>query len=100
VCGWGLVVSQQHRLVAIAPGLAPILLALNGAAVYLAVSASGAVGALALGVLDPHQLPYLSTVLILGGILSAELAHRLIRDRRTVPAFGATRPAGRAGGAR
>jgi predicted MFS family arabinose efflux permease len=43
-CGWGLVVSQQHRLIGIAPPLAPILLALNAAAIYLAVSASGAVG--------------------------------------------------------
>jgi predicted MFS family arabinose efflux permease len=83
MCGWGLVVSQQHRLVGIAPTLAPILIALNAAAIYFAVSASGAVGALAMKVLGPHDLPFLSTILILGGILSAETAHRLIQDDKT-----------------
>lgn len=81
-CGWGLVVSQQHRLIGIAPALAPILLALNAAAIYLAVSASGAVGGLVMGMLGPHDLPFVSTLLILGGIATAELAHRLIRNGR------------------
>jgi predicted MFS family arabinose efflux permease len=88
MCGWGLVVSQQHRLVGIAPALAPILIALNAAAIYFAVSASGAVGALAMQVLDPHDLPFLSTILILAAILSAELAHRRIQDGNT----GVARP--------
>src|SRR5262245_46947172 len=79
MCGWWLVVSQQHRLVGIAPTLAPILIALNAAAIYFAVSASGAVGALAMQVLGPHDLPFLSTILILAGIVSAELSHRLIQ---------------------
>jgi predicted MFS family arabinose efflux permease len=83
MCGWGLFVSQQHRLVGIAPTLAPILIALNAAAIYFAVSTSGAVGALAMRVLDPHDLPFLSTLLILGGIFSAEMAHRLIQDGKT-----------------
>lgn len=87
-CGWGLVVAQQHRLVDIAPPLAPILLALNASAIYIAVSASGAVGALAIeGGLDPHRLPLLSTLLILAGLASAELAHRLIRRRPAAAAL-------------
>ena len=77
-CGWGLVVAQQHRLIGIAPALAPVLLALNAAAIYVAVSASGVVGGLVMGTLDPHDLPFVSTLLILGGIMTAELAHRLI----------------------
>ena len=81
-CGWGLVVSQQHRLIGIAPALAPILLALNAAAIYLAVSASGAVGGLVMGMLGAHDLPFVSTLLIFGGIATAELAHRLIRNGR------------------
>jgi len=81
LCGWGLVVAQQHRLVSITPALSSILLALNAAAIYLAVSASGAVGALTMRLLDPHRLPMLSTALILASILAAEFAHRLI-DRR------------------
>ncbi len=82
MCGWGVVVSQQHRLVGIAPTLAPILIALNAAAIYFAVSASGAVGALAMKVLDPHDLPFLSTLLILAGFVSAEMAHRRIQAGR------------------
>ena len=81
-CGWGLVVSQQHRLIGIAPALAPILLALNAAAIYLAVSASGAVGGLVMGTLGPHDLPFVSTLLIFSGIATAEQAYRLIRNGR------------------
>src|SRR6185312_11843207 len=33
MCGWGLVVSQQHRLVALDAGLAPLLIALNASAI-------------------------------------------------------------------
>jgi MFS transporter, DHA1 family, inner membrane transport protein len=93
ICGWGLFVSQQHRLVGIAPTLAPILIALNAAAIYFAVSASGAVGALAMRVVDPHDLPFLSTMLILGGILSAELAHRLIQGGKQDRKTGVAQPA-------
>jgi predicted MFS family arabinose efflux permease len=96
MCGWGLVVAQQHRLVGIAPTLAPILIALNAAAIYFAVSASGAVGALAMKVLDPHDLPFLSTILILGGIVGAEAAHRLIQGGKTgiAPPSQAAEPTG------
>jgi DHA1 family inner membrane transport protein len=82
ICGWALVVAQQHRLVGIAPALSPILLALNAAAIYLAISASGAAGALIMRGLDPHDLPFLSTALILASVLAAELAHRLIQRRK------------------
>jgi len=33
-----------------------------------------------MGVLGPHDLSFVSTLLILGGIATAELAHRLIRN--------------------
>lgn len=82
LCGWGFVVAQQHRLVGIAPPLAPILLALNAAAIYLAVSVAGALGGLMIGLLDPHALPILSALLIAGGLFGAELSHRLIRGGR------------------
>jgi len=87
VCGWGLVVAQQHRLIGIAPALAPVLLALNASAVYVAVSASGAVGALAIGGgLDPHRLPVVGAFLVFAALAAAELAHRLIRARpQTAP---------------
>ena len=91
-CGWGFVVAQHHRLIAITPALSPILLGLNASALHLAISASGAAGALAMHWLSPHDLPLLSTALVLGGALGAELAHRLIRNampKPVAPAFTA-----------
>lgn len=85
VCGWGFVVAQQHRLVGIAQPLAAILLALNAAAIYLAVSAAGALGALAIHVVDAHLLPAVAAVLVLGALGGAELAHRLIGRRFAPP---------------
>jgi MFS transporter, DHA1 family, inner membrane transport protein len=78
-CGWGFVVSQQHRLVSIDAGLAPILLALNASAIYLAISAAAAVGALVVGVIDPYHLPFVTSVLVIASLVCAELAYRLIR---------------------
>jgi predicted MFS family arabinose efflux permease len=79
------VVSQQHRLVSIDAGLAPILLALNASAIYLAISAAAAVGALVVGVIDPHHLPLVTSVLVIASLFCAELAYRLIRgDKEAV----------------
>jgi len=80
MCGWGLVVSQQHRLVALSPGLAPLLLALNASAIYLAIGASGAVGALLLRSFDAHYLPLIGAALIAAGGLMGEVAYSLVRS--------------------
>jgi predicted MFS family arabinose efflux permease len=85
-CGWGFVVSQQHRLVSIDAGLAPILLALNASAIYLAISAAAAVGALVVGVIDPHHLPLVTSVLVIASLFCAELAYRLIREDKEAAA--------------
>jgi DHA1 family inner membrane transport protein len=85
-CGWGFVVSQQHRLVSIDAGLAPILLALNASAIYLAISAAAAVGALVVGVIDPHHLPLVTSVLVIASLFCAELAYRLIRGDKEAAA--------------
>lgn len=79
MAGWGLVVSQQHRLVGINQTLAPILLALNAAAIYLGIAGSGAVGAILLHRIDPHQLPLFGAIFIALGGVAGELAHRLAR---------------------
>ena len=34
LCGWGLIVPQQHRLVQLSPQGAPLVLALNNSATY------------------------------------------------------------------
>jgi len=57
---------------------APLLIALNAAAIYIGVSASGALGAAVLQVLDPRFLGLVGAVLIFAGLLTAEIAHRLI----------------------
>ena len=82
MCGWGLVVAQQHRLVGMNPGLAPILLALNAAAIYLGIGASGVLGAVLLGTVGAHLLPIAGASLIaLGGVIG-ELAFRILSVRK------------------
>jgi DHA1 family inner membrane transport protein len=74
VFGWGFVLSQQHRLVSFAPALAPVLIALNASAIYLAVSASGAFGAVLLKLADPHLLPLIGSAQIARGLVSPDPA--------------------------
>jgi predicted MFS family arabinose efflux permease len=83
MCGWGLVVAQQHRLVGMNQALAPILLALNASAIYLGIGASGVLGAVLLGTFGAHQLPIAGAALIaLGGVIG-ELASRINRTEAT-----------------
>jgi DHA1 family inner membrane transport protein len=56
VCGWGLLVPQQHRLITISPASAPLLLGLNSAALYFGVSAAGAVGAASISLLGHPRI--------------------------------------------
>lgn len=86
VLGFPVVVAQQHRLITIAPALSPILLGLNASAIQLGISASAAAGALAMGWLSPHELPLLSSALVVAAALGAELAYRLIRNVKAQPA--------------
>ena len=79
VCGWGLLVPQQHRLITLSPGSAPLLLGLNSAALCVGVSASGVVGAAAVEVFNRHQLGYVGAVLVAVALVIAKQAYRLIR---------------------
>lgn len=78
LCGWGLFVPQQHRLVSIAPTAAPLLLGLNSAALYLGVSLSGIVGGLATHWFGSQDLGLVGAVLIVAGLFVAEWAQRRI----------------------
>ncbi len=89
IAGWGILVPQQHRLIGIAPSKAPLVIALNAAAIYVGVSLSGALGAVVLHVLDPSFLAPVGAILILAGLVSAELANRLIVGRIPTPAAAA-----------
>jgi MFS transporter, DHA1 family, inner membrane transport protein len=89
MCGWGLVVSQQHRLVALNQRVAPLLLALNASVIYLAIGASSALGALLLRSVAAYDLPLVGAILIAAGGLMGELASRLIRHHENpMPARG------------
>lgn len=72
VCGWGFLVPQQHRLVSVAGDAAPFALALNAAAIYLAVSLSGVTGALGIATVGAHWLGPASAILIALGLVAAE----------------------------
>jgi predicted MFS family arabinose efflux permease len=68
LAGWGLLVAQQHRLVAIAPGHAPVLIALNSSAVYVAVSASGVIGAATIAWTGAAWLGLVGAVFLVAGL--------------------------------
>ncbi len=80
ICGWGLVVPQQARLIHIAPAAAPLLLGLNSAALYVGVSAAGVIGATGIATLDRHLLGMIAAVPIVLAFVLAQLANRQIRS--------------------
>jgi predicted MFS family arabinose efflux permease len=82
VCGWGLLVPQQHRLISLAPASAPLLLGLNSAALYIGVSAAGVVGAASIAMLDKHQIGLVGAALLAAAFLIAQQADRLIRKEQ------------------
>jgi MFS transporter, DHA1 family, inner membrane transport protein len=97
--GWGLLVAQQHRLVSTAPAAAPILIGLNSSAVYLAVSASGLIGAAVISVLGAGWLGSVGAGFLAAALLATALpirsgrGARPDRDRAAAEAGTAT-PAG------
>jgi predicted MFS family arabinose efflux permease len=72
--GWGLLAPQQHRLVAVAPQTAPVVLGLNTSFTYFGITTAGVLGALAIPVLGPHNLGYLGAGIVLVAFGVAELA--------------------------
>jgi predicted MFS family arabinose efflux permease len=71
--GWGLIVPQQHRLVKIAPHVAPLLLALNNTATYGGLACSGVLGGLVLLFIDPRYLSLVGAGLIAVALVLATL---------------------------
>jgi DHA1 family inner membrane transport protein len=84
LCGWGLLVPQQHRLLGIAPTMAPLLMGLNSAATYIGVSISGVLGAFGITFLDKYHLGLFGAFFIAISFGLAELAHRRIVRRAAV----------------
>lgn len=75
---WGILLPQQHRLVTIAPRIAPVVLGLNTTCTYLGVTAAGVIGAASLTRVDAHNLSIIGAALILVAFGVSELATRSI----------------------
>ncbi|SHG72157.1 MFS transporter [Massilia sp. CF038] len=86
LCGWGLLVPQQHRLITLAPAAAPLLMGLNSAALYVGVSSAGVLGAAGLGWFDPHRLGLMAGALVALAFGMALLADRHIAAKAIVGA--------------
>ncbi|MYM42114.1 MFS transporter [Duganella qianjiadongensis] len=84
LCGWGLLVPQQHRLISLSPASSPLLLGLNSAAVYVGVSVSGIIGVVAMTWLDRYALGLVGAVFIAAALLVAEWARLRISFRGEV----------------
>ncbi|MGO4329492.1 MFS transporter [Cupriavidus sp. 2TAF22] len=86
LCGWGLLVPQQHRLISVTPSAAPLLLGLNSAAIYVGVSMSGLIGGAAITLFDRHALGLVGAVFITVALFVAEWAQRRIARTDRAPA--------------
>jgi DHA1 family inner membrane transport protein len=80
LCGWGLLVPQQHRLIGLEPTAAPLLMGLNSAALYLGVSSAGVLGAAGIALLERHSVGLLAAILVMLAFGIAVMADRLIRS--------------------
>jgi predicted MFS family arabinose efflux permease len=89
--GWGILVPQQHRLVKIAPQVAPLLLALNNTATYGGLACSGVLGGLVLLFMDAQYLSIVGAGLIAIALVLAEAAHLCI-ERERVRSYATVNP--------
>jgi predicted MFS family arabinose efflux permease len=95
VCGWGLLVPQQHRLLHIFPAMGALLMSLNSAGIYLGVSASGVLGAFGITYVDKYRLGWIAACFIVVALLCSQVADRLIARRAALAAGAAsTKPEG------
>jgi DHA1 family inner membrane transport protein len=92
LCGWGLLVPQQHRLVTIAPHVAPLLLALNNTATYGGVAASGLIGGIAISFSDGHYLGLVGAASIMLAFVMAETAYAHIEQGSSRASLAPSRP--------
>jgi MFS transporter, DHA1 family, inner membrane transport protein len=85
-CGWGILVPQQHRIVSIAPPLAPIVLGLNNSATFFGTTAAGIIGAAGIDLIGGHALAYVAAILVAAALIVSELAARKIAAAGSHPA--------------
>jgi predicted MFS family arabinose efflux permease len=77
-CSWGSSVPQQHRIVGIAPQIAPIVLGLNNSAVFLGTTVAGIVGAAGIEMFGGKRLGFVSAALVAAALIVSEFAGRRI----------------------
>lgn len=77
-CGWGSSVPQQHRIVGIAPQIAPLALGLNNSAVFLGTTAAGIIGATSIQLVGGNNLGYVAAGLVAAALITSELTDRRI----------------------
>jgi DHA1 family inner membrane transport protein len=80
-CGWGILVPQQHRLVTLAPSIAPVVVGLNTSGTYLGVTTAGILGAVGLRAFNGHQLGFVAAILLALALVVSELASQRIAAR-------------------
>jgi predicted MFS family arabinose efflux permease len=95
-CGWGMLVPQQHRIVGIAPALAPIVLGLNNSATFLGTTAAGVVGAVGIQMVGGSRLGFVAAAFAAGALIVAERAARAIEafEKKQAANHGLATPAG------
>ncbi|MFE6687043.1 MFS transporter [Streptomyces sp. NPDC057743] len=85
VAAWTITAPQQYRLITLRPESAAVLVSLNAAIIYLAISLSGVLGAVGMGWVGAGRLGLIAAVLTAAAIVLSELGHRAAR-RHTAPA--------------
>jgi DHA1 family inner membrane transport protein len=88
-CGWGILVPQQHRLVTLAPSIAPVVVGLNTSGTYLGVTMAGVIGAAGIPTLSGHELGFIAAAILAVALLLSEIASRRIAARCKSQSLGA-----------
>ncbi|MFE9245791.1 MFS transporter [Nocardiopsis sp. NPDC006938] len=69
---------QQHRIISLNPAAAPVLLSLNQSVLYLAIAASGVVGAGGIEALGARYVTLVAAAAALAALGLSVLAHRMV----------------------
>ncbi|GAA0482665.1 MFS transporter [Streptomyces sp. NPDC046215] len=85
VAAFAITTPQQHRLITLNPESASVLVSLNAAILYLAISLSGVVGAVGISWAGADVLPLIAAGLAVVALLVSELGHRMSHRRPDAP---------------
>lgn len=84
--GFAITSPQSHRLITLAPQSTSVLVSLNAAILYLAISLSGVFGALGMGIVGAAHLGFIAAGIALFALAVSELSHRLTQRRLALSA--------------